>query len=111
MAVVNVSIENSNMDAIKNATTEAISAALEAIGMQAESYAKLACPVDTGNLRNSITHQQADEMTEAIGTNVEYAAYVEMGTSRMEARPYLGPALTEHVDEYKRMVEQFLRNA
>ena len=30
--------------------------ALETIGGKAESYAKRLCPVDTGNLRNSITH-------------------------------------------------------
>lgn len=30
--------------------------ALEACGLQAERYAKMACPVDTGLLRNSITH-------------------------------------------------------
>lgn len=28
-----------------------------------------------------------------IGSNVEYARYVELGTSRMAARPYLVPAL------------------
>lgn len=27
-----------------------------------------------------------------VGTNVEYAAYVELGTSRMQAQPYLFPA-------------------
>ena len=43
--------------------------ALEIIGGKAESYAKQLCPVDTGRLRNSITHEQADEDTEAIGTN------------------------------------------
>ena len=34
--------------------------ALEIIGGKAESYAKKLCPVDTGNLRNSITHQQSN---------------------------------------------------
>ena len=50
--------------------------ALEIIGGKAETYAKLLAPVDTGNLRNSITHQQLDEDTEIIGTNVHYAPYV-----------------------------------
>lgn len=35
---------------------ERIPVALEACGLQAERYAKKACPVDTGLLRNSITH-------------------------------------------------------
>lgn len=32
-----------------------------------------------------------------VGTNVEYAVYVEFGTSRMEAQPYLRPATKEVV--------------
>lgn len=51
--------------------------ALERIGMQGEGYAKDLCPVDTGRLRNSITHQ-VDKGGDAvyIGTNTEYAPYV-----------------------------------
>ena len=50
---------------------------LEKIGLVAEGYAKKLCPVDTGNLRNSITHT-VDEGGDAvyIGTNSEYGAYV-----------------------------------
>ncbi len=35
----------------------------------------------------------ADEYTVHVGTNVEYAPYVEYGTRRMRAQPYLRPAL------------------
>lgn len=45
-----------NTDAVRKATKEAVDVALEAVGLQAERYAKLLCPVDTGLLRNSITH-------------------------------------------------------
>jgi hypothetical protein len=50
---------------------------LEKIGLVAEGYAKKLCPVDTGNLLNSITHV-VDEGGDAvyIGTNSEYGAYV-----------------------------------
>ena len=63
----------SNRAAVLAAVNSANSRALEIMGGKAESYAKQLCPVDTGRLRNSITHQQMDENTEAIGTNVEYA--------------------------------------
>ena len=89
MASIEVSIETNNMELIKQATTEAIHKALEAIGMQAESYAKLELEtpkthkdgsvrpnVDTGRLVNSITHTMEGDTTAVIGTNVEYAAYV-----------------------------------
>ena len=84
--------------------------ALEAIGLAAEGYAKLKCPVDTGRLRNSITHATQDDV-EYIGTNVEYAAYVEFGTSKMGARPYIKPAATEHSDEYKQLAKAMLQGS
>lgn len=83
--------------------------ALEIIGGKAETYAKQLCPVDTGNLRNSITHKQFDENTEVIGTNVEYAPYVELGTVNMRARPYLRPAAENHSAEYRKIFETELK--
>ena len=90
--------------------------ALEIIGGKAESYAKKLCPVDTGNLRNSITHQQYDENTEVIGTNVEYAPYVELGHhtasgSFVAGRPYLRPAAEGHVAEYRAVIQNVMKNA
>ena len=77
----------SHAASVLTAEEKAKSQALEMIGGMAESYAKKLCPVDTGNLRNSITHQRYDESTEVVGSNVEYAPYVELGTVRMKARP------------------------
>lgn len=58
---------------VKKYTAEAIERALESVGITAEAYAKLNCPVDTGRLRSSITHV-VDDKAVYIGTNVEYAA-------------------------------------
>lgn len=91
-----------------DAKDEAIERALEAIGITAEGYAKLKCPVDTGRLRNSISHTH-DKDSVYIGTNVEYAVYVEMGTINSPAQPYLKPAVTGHHAEYKRIAESCLR--
>ena len=63
----------SNRSALLAAVDDAKKRALEIMGGKAESYAKQLAPVDTGRLRNSITHQQYDEDTEIIGSNVEYA--------------------------------------
>lgn len=92
-----------------DAKDEAVARALEAIGLQAEGYAKKLCPVDTGRLRNSISHAQAGSDTEVIGTNVEYAAYVEMGTRRQKAQPYLKPAAENHTSEYLSIVRNELQ--
>lgn len=111
MSEMEVLVKNSNIDLVKEELDNSIARALEAIGMQAENYAKMECPVDTGRLRNSITHEQENENTEVIGTNVEYAPYVEMGTSKSRAQPFLEPAVVEHVDEYKEIVLKILQNS
>ena len=57
--------------------------ALERIGLQAEGYAKDLCPVDTGQLRKSISNAVDEaESTVYIGTNLEYAPFVEFGTGQ-----------------------------
>lgn len=85
--------------------------ALDALGASAESHAKDFCPVDTGRLRNSITHAVEFDMsggqrTVHIGSNVEYAAPVEF----MEVRHingnahFLRNAVSQHNDEYARII-------
>lgn len=86
-----------------------IEQALIAIGAAAEGHAKDYCPVDTGRLRNSISNTH-DKDTAYIGSNVEYAAYVELGTSKRKAKPYLKPAVTQHTAEYKELAEQALKS-
>ena len=108
ITVINIT---DNTDLIKAASDNAIAKALEMCGMQAEGYAALMCPVDTGRLRNSITHAPESKYTEIVGTNVEYAAYVELGTSRQRSQPYLKPALLNHVNEYKEIIKSVLQNS
>lgn len=98
-----------NSDLVGEEFEQACERALTRIGLQAETYAKRECPVDTGNLRNSITNA-VDDKSAYVGSNVFYAPYVELGTSRAKAQPFLKPAATEHSDVYKRIVEDELKN-
>lgn len=82
--------------------------ALLAVGAAAERHAKAITPVDTGRLRNSISHAAAGDAA-YIGTNVEYAPYVEYGTYRTKAHHMLKRAATEHGDEYRRIVESAMK--
>lgn len=59
---------------------------------------KGSAPEDKGNLR-----------TVYIGTRVEYAPYVELGTYKMKAQPFLAPAISQHVDKYKKIIQQELK--
>ena len=66
--------------------------------------------VDTGRLRNSISHT-VDGEAAYIGTNVEYAPCVELGARGRPGVHMLKRAATEHTDEYKRIMEDSMKNA
>ena len=114
--------------------------ALTAIGATAETHTKENITadklVDTGRLRNSITYATGDYLgigtytdnkkkkysdakarntpkddEVAIGTNVEYAAYTELGTEKITAHHYLKRAVTEHQDEYKKLAVEAIKTA
>ena len=99
-----------NTDEVLSALEKAKKRGLEAIGLTAEGYAKKDTPVDTGRLRNSISHATDDEAA-YIGTNVEYAPYVELGARGRPGVHMLQRAATEHADEYKQIMEDALKHA
>lgn len=140
-----VVLTDNSQDVLKNLNSAATKV-LTMIGMKAEGYAKKLCPVGTpestgikgyrgGTLRNSISFRVDDRgnnKSMQIGSNVEYAPYVELGTgphftpppeweqfetergsgmgnAYVKARPYLRPAIEEHADEYKRIAERELK--
>lgn len=105
-------IKTNNIDQIKAASEQAVRIGLEMCGLQAEAYAIKKCPVDTGRLRGSITHGVIqEELTAFIGTNVEYASYVEYGTSKTAPQPYFKPAINNHKQEYRDIFQYCLENA
>jgi len=71
MATVDIT---DNSAEVRAALEQATARALEIIGGKVESYAKGLVPVDTGTLRNSITHRvDSDGGTVVIGSNIHYA--------------------------------------
>ena len=99
-----------NTDEVLSALERAKKRGLEAIGLTAEEHAKNETPVDTGRLRNSINHATDDEAA-YVGTNVEYAPYVELGARGRKGVHMLQRAATEHAEEYKRLIEDSMKNA
>jgi HK97 gp10 family phage protein len=96
-------------DEVIAAIGTAIARGLEAVGIEAESDAAAICPVDTGRLRNSITHTIDDSGKSAIiGTNVEYALYVHEGVHGRKGQPFLTNAVTQNADKYRRILKAAL---
>ena len=73
-------------------TREQAERMIKSATLAVEGDAKLYAPVDTGNLRGSITHQVSG-LSGTVGTPLEYAPHVEYGTVHMQRQPYLRPAL------------------
>lgn len=121
-------------DEVLEALESACQRALEKCGLVGEGYAKNLCPVDTGNLRNSITHMVNDgEKAAYVCTNSEYGVYVECGTGiyypggrqtpwtyqdengdwhlthGQRAKPYIKPAVADHAAQYTRIIKQELK--
>lgn len=85
--------------------------AVKAVGFRVEALAKMKAPVDLGNLRNSIYMRSSEdnpvsevsteelpkppETSVYIGPTVEHGIYQELGTSIMDAQPYMLPALRQ----------------
>lgn len=62
-----------------------------------EREAKRRCPVETGLLRSSITHEVSEsgqKIIGAVGTNTEYGPYVEFGTRRIKVGEPEKPRIT-----------------
>lgn len=83
---------------IKSSSADKLKAAADFIVQRAQEM----CPVDTGALRDSITAGEVADDGDTLSLDVtagddtvDYAAYVELGTYKMGAQPYLGPAYEE----------------
>lgn len=84
--------------------------AVQKAAFDLEKAAKIKCPVDTGNLRNSISTEfhgtgAHSEMRAEIGPTALYGAYVEQGTGRMAPQPYMGPAADQVEPGFVKAIE------
>lgn len=71
--------------------------------------AKNRAPVDTGALKGSISYETrrgGGVIQGEVGPTVRYGRYVENGTSRQRAQPYLRPATDAVLPGYQAALEQ-----
>lgn len=132
-------IFDDHSDEVLSAIDAALARGLEKCGLVAEGYAKKLVnspgKFGTGALRNSITHTvtNSGERAAYVGTNSEYGVYVECGTGiyypggrqtpwvyqdakgdwhlthGQRAKPFIKPAVAEHGEQYKRIIEAELK--
>lgn len=74
-----------------------------------QGRAQTLAPVDTGNLRGSITSEVGRDgaaIRGEVGPTANYGRYVEEGTSRQRPQPYLRPATDAVLPSYDAALEQ-----
>ena len=91
----------SSLDDYQEDVLEGLQKDIEKAALTLEKNAKQNCPVDTGKLRASISTEVGNLEAE-VGTNVEYALYVEFGTSKQSAQPFMRPALDKAITQLNR---------
>lgn len=107
-----------NLDEALKGLNNAIEKGLVDIGAKAQSYAKDLTPVRTGTLRDSIgVEVKPDEKAAYIGTMIDkfpdepYGKYVELGARGRAGVHMLQRSATEHTAEYKKLMEESMKNA
>jgi phage gpG-like protein len=115
-----------NIDDILSQVDKETTNGMQAIAFEMENNAKQDCPVGTpestgipwyvgGNLRNSISTDVTvsdDEKSVTVGSNVEYAPYVELDDSKRHITGkahFLRDSVAQHVDEYMNKLVSFLK--
>ncbi len=102
MSASDVLLNPADIDDLLNGDDGPVAKDIARRAVMVERRAKQLCAVDTGRLRASVSHRLGRDSTSLfadIGTNVEYGPYVEFGTRRAPAQPFLVPALAAGADQ------------
>jgi len=75
-----------------------------------KASARQLVPVRTGHLRQSI-YAEVREWVVRIGAEATYAMFVEFGTRRMQARPYLYPAIQMYLPQLEEIIRDSIEQA
>lgn len=109
-----------NLQEVLKALDNSLEKGLVDIGAAAQGYAKDNTPVRRGVLRDSIgVEVKPNDKEVYIGTMIDkfptdeepYGKYVELGARGRQGVHMLQRAATEHTAEYKKLMEDSMKNA
>lgn len=92
--------------------TQRASAVVRKTAFDTASDAQTFAPVDTGNLRSSITVRTggAGALRAEVVATANYAPYVEYGTRFMGPKPFMRPAQDRNTPDFYRALEQLMED-
>lgn len=89
---------------------KAIEKSLEIIGLLLVDESVSLSPVDTGRLRQSIDYLvDKSKMKVIFGTNVFYAIFLEKGTIKQKAQPFIKPALIRNYSKIENVIKKVFK--
>ena len=98
------------MDRFDSAMQRHVHRQLVSWAADVKALARQLVPVRTGHLRSTI-YAKIREWVAEVGAEATYALFVELGTRRMRARPYLYPAIQEHLPRLEAIICDALEQA
>lgn len=102
---VEVRVIEDLVPAIKIRVESVARAAVKKVAEDIARDARQLVPVDTGDLQASITTESLTAGKEAeVQVGEDYAGFVEFGTVKMAAQPYLGPAAEQHENDVAEII-------
>lgn len=106
-----VRIIHNGLDKLPGYMQAQASQAVRKAALDIEAGAKQIVPVDTGALKNSIQTVNRGALSARVQTGVEYAPFVEYGTRRRTAKPYLRPAVEAVKPAFLAAMKQITKGA
>ena len=93
-----VTVDTRGLDNLIRDLPRECSAIVRGAALQIGGWARLSAPVDTSFLRNSIMTRVVSPLEAWVFVGAFYGRFVEEGTRRARAQPYLGPAVRRGED-------------
>lgn len=91
---------------LRNSITFALGGEAPAITDYQSNEKDASGEAQTGHYEGEAPEDDDGEITVYVGSNVIYAPYQELGTAKMDARPFLRPAMEDFKREYEQIIEQ-----
>jgi HK97 gp10 family phage protein len=92
---IRVRLDTRKLDGIAAGLEKNKDKALKTLAAEVKKEAKARAPVKSGALRDSIHYKKIESGLYSVQDEVEYGQFVELGTHKMAAQPFMAPAVEQ----------------
>ncbi len=107
MLTIDVTFDT-HFDSLKEGAERRASQAVAQAALEIEREAKTRAAVDTGFMRGAIGAEEIDQMNWQVVSGASYSVFVEFGTRKMDAQPFMTPAAEIVKPQFERAMRNLL---